>query len=279
MKLVMVFMAGLMVLGSCKARRTESGVPARTEKSVPAVYTIEIAGSTSVAPLMEMLADEYLKTAAGVKININGTGSSDGIKAAAGGTSELGMSSRTLSPSEKGLGLEEQIIAVDGIAVAVHPSNPITDLTVERIRRIYAGEITTWDGVATGKTGGIAVVSREPGSGTRGAFEELIGLKDKLVLGATEFDGTGAIKAEVSRNPDAIGYLSLGSMDDSIRAVSIEGVDATTAHVRDGSYLMARPFIILYRKTIKPEAKKFLDWILGPEGQRIVGGNWISVTL
>jgi phosphate transport system substrate-binding protein len=269
----MAFMAGLMALGSCKARQAESG------GAGPTGYTIEIAGSTSVAPLMEMLVSGYLKSRPGVKININGTGSSDGIKAAAAGTSELGMSSRALSPSEKGLGLEERVIAADGIAVAVHPSNPVTNLTIEGIRRIYSGEITRWDEAGAGKAGRIAVVSREPGSGTRGAFEELIALKDKLVLGATEFDGTGAIKAEVSRNPEAIGYLSLGSLDRSVKAVSIEGVEASAANVRSGSYLMARPFILLYRKTIRPEASEFLDWILGPEGQEAVSRNWVPVTL
>ncbi|MDR2494312.1 MAG: phosphate ABC transporter substrate-binding protein, partial [Spirochaetaceae bacterium] len=262
MKLPTLCTAGLMAL--CTAHLTASG---RKAESTPLVYTIEIAGSTSVAPLMEMLAESYLKSNAGVKININGTGSSDGIKAASSGTSELGMSSRELSPSEKGLGLTERVIAVDGIAVAVHLRNPVTDLTVEQIRGIYAGEITRWEEITSGKTGRIAIVSREPGSGTRGAFEELVGLKDKLALGAVEFDGSGAVKAEISRNPDAIGYLSLGSMDSSIRAVSVGGAEATALNVRNGSYLMARPFIVLSAKSIRPESARFLEWILTPAGQ------------
>ena len=120
-------------------------------------------------------------------------------------------------------------------------------------------------------------MSREPGSGTRGAFEELIELKDKLVLGATEFDGTGAIKAEVSRNPDAIGYISLGSTDPSVKAVGVQGAAATTDNVKNGVYPIARPFIILSQKTIKPETQRFLEWILSSEGQSVVKKNWISV--
>jgi phosphate transport system substrate-binding protein len=273
MKVFIAWLLGIGLLAPVFAGGSKEGKAVGAAQS----YTIEIAGSTSVTPLMELLAAEYGKTRSNVKININGTGSSDGIKAVAAGTSELGMSSRELSPAEKGSGLEERIIAVDGIAVVVHPANPAGDLTLDQIRDIYSGVITDWSQLGGAKSGKIAVVSREPGSGTRGAFEELIGLKDKLVLGATEFDGTGAVKAELSRNPDAIGYLSLGSVDPSIKAVSIQGVAATTDNVRTGSYQIARPFIILSRNTINPETKQFLDWILSPAGQAIVKKSWISV--
>ncbi|MDR2485450.1 MAG: phosphate ABC transporter substrate-binding protein [Treponema sp.] len=276
MKAVGVFLLGIGLLVPVFAGGSKDGKSAGAVQ--PASYTIEIAGSTSVTPLMEMLAAEYRKSRSGVKININGTGSSDGIRAVSAGTSELGMSSRELGPTEKGLGLEERIIAVDGIAVVVHPDNPVTDLTIEQIRDIYSGAAADWEQISGGaKTGKIAVVSREPGSGTRGAFEELIGLKDKLVLGATEFDGTGAIKAEVSRNPDAIGYISLGSTDPSVKAVGVQGAAATTDNVKNGVYPIARPFIILSQKTIKPETQRFLEWVLGSEGQAVVKKNWISV--
>ena len=237
---------------------------------------IEIAGSTSVSPLMELLAAEYERTHPETRININGTGSSDGIRAAADGTAQLGMSSRDLSPTERGQGLNEQVIALDGIAIILHPSSPIDNLTIEQIHAVYSGEITDWSQLTPEKSGGIAVVSREPGSGTRGAFEELINLRT-LVSGGTEFDGTGAVRATISRNPSAIGYISVGSVDNSVKAVSIEGVYATAANVRNGTYRIARPFLVLSRDNLSNEGKEFLSWIMGPDGQNIVSRNWIAV--
>lgn len=243
------------------------------------VYTIEVAGSTSVTPLMELLAAEYSAANPTTKVNINGTGSSDGIKAAAAGTSELGMSSRELSATEKGQGLTEQIIAIDGIAVIVNNANPVASLSLEQIRDIYTGAITDWTALSAGaKSGAIAVVSREPGSGTRGAFEEIVEFQDRLRSGATEFDGTGAVKAEISRNKDAIGYISLGSVDNSIKALSVEGITPSTQAVVDGTYKIARPFILLYkRQSLAQETQAFLDWIMSPAGQSIVKRSWISV--
>jgi phosphate transport system substrate-binding protein len=254
------------------------GSPEGAARSADAPYTIEVAGSTSVTPLMELLAADYAKIRGNVRININGTGSSDGIRAAAEGTTEVGMSSRELSPAEKGSSLNELVIAIDGIAIIVNSGNPLSTLTIPQIRDIYAGRINDWSQVGSGKSGRIAVVSREPGSGTRGAFEELIELKDQLVLGATEFDGTGAIKAEVSRNADAIGYISLGSVDNSVKTVNIEGVAATTANVINGSYRISRPFILLTKNaSIHQETKQFLEWILSSDGQAVVKTSWISV--
>jgi phosphate transport system substrate-binding protein len=228
---------------------------------------------------MELLAAAYGKLHSNVRININGTGSSDGIKAAAAGTSEIGMSSRELSATEKGQGLTELVIAIDGIAVIVNKNNPVSNLTLEQIRDIYTGVITDWSAVTGGgKKGKIAVVSREPGSGTRGAFEEIVKFQDKLLAGATEFDGTGAVKAEISRNADAIGYISLGSVDSSVNTVNVNGVAATTANVVNGSYKIARPFIVIYRKAaIKPETGDFLTWTMSDEAQKIVSTSWISV--
>ncbi|MDR2149808.1 MAG: phosphate ABC transporter substrate-binding protein [Spirochaetaceae bacterium] len=242
-------------------------------------YTIEAAGSTSVTPLMELLAADYSALNPAVKVNINGTGSSDGIKAAAAGTSELGMSSRELSASEKGQGLTELVIAIDGIAVIVNKNNPIGNLTLEQIRDIYTGAITDWAPLSGGaKSGALAVVSREPGSGTRAAFEEIVQFQDRMRAGATEFDGTGAVKAEVSRNVDAIGYISLGSVDTSVKALSIEGISPSTDAVVNGTYKIARPFILLFKEqSIAQETKDFLDWILSDGGQTIVKKSWISV--
>ena len=246
-------------------------------KDAKAPYTIEVGGSTSVTPLMELLAAGYQKANPNIKVNINGTGSGDGIKNA-GVLYQIGMSSRELTPAEQGQGLTEAVIAVDGIAVIVHGSNPVGNLTVEQIRDIYTGAITDWSQVSGGaKRGKIAVVSREAGSGTRGAFEELVGFQGKLLAGANESTSTGAIKAGVSQNADAIGYISLGSLDPSIKALSVGGVAASAANVVNGSYKIARPFILLYGKNITAQSTAFVNWILSSAGQAIVKTSWIPV--
>jgi phosphate transport system substrate-binding protein len=245
-------------------------------------HTISVGGSTSVNPLMELFVEEYGKAHSSIKFNVSATGSGDGIKGVPAGTCEIGMSSRELTPAEKGTDISEMVVAIDGIAVIINPNNPISSLTLDQIRNIYTGSISRWEqlgATANGKTGGIAVISREPGSGTRGAFEEILKFQDQLVRGAIEFDGTGAIKAEVSRNADAIGYISLGSVDTTIKALSVDGVVGNTNNVKNGSYKIARPFILLYKKStpLSAQTKAFLDWTMGNEGQAIVSRSWISV--
>jgi phosphate transport system substrate-binding protein len=241
-----------------------------------APYTIEVGGSTSVTPLMEKFAEAYAKVRPHVKININPTGSGDGIKNA-GTLYQIGMSSRELTPAEQGQGFKAQTIAIDGNALIVNADNPAGSLSVEQIRDIYTGTISDWSQVSGGrKSGRIAVVSREAGSGTRGAFEEIVGFK-KLVAGANESTSTGAIKAGIAQNADAIGYISLGSLDGSVKALSVGGVEATSANVVNGSYKLARPFIVLSKADAHAESKAFLEWMLGPEGQAIVKTSWIPV--
>lgn len=240
-------------------------------------YTIEVGGSTSVTPLMELLAKDYEKAKPNIKVNINGTGSGDGIKNA-GVLYQIGMSSRELTPAEQGTGLKEITIAIDGIAVIVNSANPVSNLTVEEIRNIYTGAITDWSQVSGGaRQGRIAVVSREEGSGTRGAFEELVGFQGKLLAGANESTSTGAIKAGIAQNPDAIGYISLGSVDNTIKAVSVGGVAASNANVVNGSYKIARPFIVLTGNNTHAESTAFVNWMLSSAGQDIVKTSWISV--
>jgi len=240
-------------------------------------YTIEVGGSTSVTPLMELFAEEYQKVKTNIKVNINGTGSGDGIKNA-GVLYQIGMSSRELTPAEQGTGLKETIVAIDGIAVIMNKNSPVNNLTIEQIRNIYTGAITDWSQVSNNeKRGKIAVISREEGSGTRGAFEELVGFQGKLLAGANESTSTGAIKAGIAQNPEAIGYISLGSVDDTIKAISVDGVDATTDNVKNGSYKIARPFIVLTGANIHPESAAFIDWMLGSTGQGIVSKSWITV--
>jgi phosphate transport system substrate-binding protein len=270
---VMVLTTGIaFALGGKEAQQ-----PAPT-----APHTIAIGGSTSVNPLMELLIAEYEKSHSNVKFTVSATGSGDGIKGAGEGTYEIGMSSRELSPAEIGTGLDALVIAIDGIAVILNNTNPVSNLTMEQIKDIYTGKITRWQDLgasANGKTGGIAVISREPGSGTRGAFEELLRFQDQLVKGAIEFDGTGAIKAEVSRNADAIGYISLGSLDNTVKPLNVGGIVPSTANVVSGSYKIARPFILVTKKgtPLNAETKTFIDWIMASAGQNIVRKSWIPV--
>jgi len=277
----LAFAAGRQAGGGSE-QSSQSASQAQRTTPTAAPYTISVGGSTSVNPLMELFVAEYAKVRSNVKFTVSATGSGDGIKGVPTGTCEIGMSSRELTPAEIGTGIDELVIAIDGIAVVINNTNPITSLTQAQIKNIYTGEVTRWEqlgAAAQGKTGRIAVVSREPGSGTRGAFEEILKFQDKLVRGAIEFDGTGAIKAEVSRNADAIGYISLGSVDNSIKALSVDGVAAITANVVSGSYKIARPFILLTKKgvALNAETKAFLDWVMSPAGQNIVKTSWISV--
>jgi phosphate transport system substrate-binding protein len=264
--------------GGSNDRNESGGTAAAVAASAPAPYTVTVAGSTSVSPLMELLIAEYAKVRGHVKFNISATGSGDGIKAVPAETAEIGMSSRELTPAEIGTGIDEHLIAIDGIAVIVNTGNAVSNLTIDQIRDIYTGAVTDWSQVG-GRAGKIAVVSREPGSGTRGAFEEIVRFQDKLLMGAIEFDGTGAVKAEISRNADAIGYISLGSVDSSVKSLGVGGVAATTANVINNSYKIARPFLLLTKKgrILNGETIAFLDWILTDQGQGIVKTSWISV--
>jgi phosphate transport system substrate-binding protein len=272
-KVIAVLMGTLIVLTSAFAGGSKETISAQG----PAPYTIEVGGSTSVTPLMELFAEEYQKQRANIKVNINGTGSGDGINNA-GVLYQIGMSSRELTPAEQGKGLKATTIAIDGIAVIMNNSSPINNLSVEQIRDIYTGAVTDWSQISGGtKSGRIAVISREEGSGTRGAFEELVGFQGKLVAGANESTSTGAIKASIAQNTEAIGYISLGSVDDSVKAISVGGVAATSANVTNGSYKIARPFIVLTGSNVHAESTTFINWMLSAEGQAIVRRSYIPV--
>ena len=285
--LIMTLAAAFVFAGGSKDEAAPAAAPAAAQSaaspSAAAPHTIPVGGSTSVTPLMELFQAEYEKANSRVKITISGTGSGDGIKGAGEGTYEIGMSSRELTPAEIGTGLEPLVIAIDGIAVIVNNNNPVSGLSKDQIVDIYTGKISLWEqlgAAAGGKTGGIAVVSREPGSGTRSAFQELFGFADKdQVTNAIIFDGTGAIKSAIAGNADAIGYLSLGSLDSNTKALMVDGVTATNANVVNGSYIIARPFILITKKGVplNPDAKAFMDWIMSDAGQAIVKTSWISV--
>lgn len=246
----------------------------RREQAAGAPFVIEIGGSTSVVPVLELLAGGFQAANPQIRINVHSTGSSDGIRNA-GILYQLGMTSRELNPTELGLGLNQQLIAIDGIAVIVHHTSSVTDLTMEQIRQIYIGDITDWGQVSGGKSGAIAVITREEGSGTRGAFEEMVGFAGQLRAGAIEGPSTGAVRSNVAVNPNAIGYISIGAIDGSVRAISVNGIDATADNMMAGTYGIARPFILLYRD-LHPASRQFLDWAIN-DGQAFVARSWVPI--
>jgi len=264
-KIIAMLMVMFALASAFAGGNRESGTAA---PAAAAPVTIEIGGSTSVTPLMEVLQAEYANVRSNVRINISGTGSGDGITNA-GVTYQIGMSSRDLTPAEQGRGLRAEVIAIDGIAVIVNGNNAVSNLTVDQIQGIYTGTITNWSQVG-GRNAAIAVVSREEGSGTRGAFEEIVRFQGRLLAGANQLTSTGAILANVSQNQDAIGYISLGSVNDTIKALSVNGVTPTVANVSRGAYQIARPFIVMTGNNVHSESIAFIDWILGSAGQGIV---------
>ncbi|MCL2801990.1 MAG: phosphate ABC transporter substrate-binding protein [Treponema sp.] len=269
-KFIAMIIIVIALMGAC-TRNSDN------QSGSAAPYTIEVGGSTSVTPLMELFAEEYQKLFPHIKVNINGTGSGDGIRNA-GVLYQIGMSSRDLTPAEQGQGLNAITVAIDGIAVIMNNNSPVNNLSLEQIRDIYTGVATNWNAISGGsKSGRIAVISREEGSGTRGAFEELVGFQGRLVAGANESTSTGAIKAGIVQNADSIGYISLGSVDETIKAISVSGVAPTNDNVKSGAYQIARPFIVLTGNNVHPEANAFVDWMLSPAGQAIVSRGWITV--
>ena len=223
---------------------------------------VSISGSTSVGPVMEAEAEAFKTKKPDVSIEINQIGSSAGIKNAMEGVSEIGMASRDLKGEEKQAGLKEVEIAYDGIALITHKNNPVKDLTLAQIKDIYTGKITNWKELG-GNDAPIVVVSREDGSGTRDAFQEIVGFKaEELTVNSQISDGSGNIKSLVQGNENAIGYISFSYVD---------GVEATPENVLNKSYKVSRPFLAVYKEeSLTESGKSFIDFILSEEGQDIV---------
>ncbi len=240
--------------------------------------TISTVGSSSVTPLMEVFGETYMKRNNHVFIEVQGPGSSAGIRAVKSGSADLGMSSRNLKASEKEDSLQELVVARDGIAVVVNPKNPLQALTAEQVTAIYKGDITNWKQVG-GEDKPIVAITRDTASGTRGAFEDIMKLKRKISgkkvsaisQRAQVAAGNGALKTSVASNPFSIGYISLGTVDSSVKALAIDGTKASVDNVKDGSYKVARPFLVLYREGQPSiETQKFLDWMVADEAQDLV---------
>lgn len=237
--------------------------------------TVNIAGSSSVQPLSEELANAFMERNPEISINVAGGGSSAGIKAASDGTADIGASSRELSGDEE-KGLVVIPIAIDGIAVVLNPENPVKNLTLEQIRRIYAGEITNWKQVG-GKDGAINAFTREEGSGTRGAFENIVMDESKISSRVGVQNATGSLRTAVAGDTQAIAYISLGNVNDTVKVVAVEGVRPGRESIKNGSYKLARSFFYLTGKQPRRISKQFVDFVLSPEGQQIVGQGFVPV--
>lgn len=231
--------------------------------------SLTIAGSTSVQPFSEVLAEKFMAQNKGVQVNVQGGGSSVGIEAAVSGAANIGSSSRELKAEEKAKGLVDTTIALDGIAVVTHPSNTVSGLTTEQVMNIYLGNIKTWKEVG-GQDAPITVVTREDGSGTREAFTTLVMNKKDIIKTAVVQNSTGAVRTTVAGDKNAIGYISLSSMDKTVKALPINGVEASEANVKNGSYKLQRPFIYVTKGAPEGLAKAFIDFVMSPEGQKII---------
>jgi phosphate transport system substrate-binding protein len=224
-------------------------------------------GSTSVEPFAEALAEEYMSHHSQEKIFVQGGGSSAGIQAVRTGSAEIGMSSRNLMDNEKDL-IAVPII-YDAIAVIVHRDNSLNDLTLEQTRKIFSAEITRWTELG-GKNHPITLVTREEGSGTREAFQKLIMGKKEISLSALVQDSNGAIRQVVSDDRNAIGYISLGLVNDRVRAVRIDGAEPSVENIQNQRYKIVRPFLFVFNSSPQGLAKNFLDYILSPAGQKLL---------
>lgn len=233
--------------------------------------SITLAGSTSVQPFAEMLAEEYARVYPDrPAVNVQGGGSSAGARAALTGAAEIGMMSRGLAESENEL--TPVVMAKDAIVLVIHPSNPVCGLSREQVRDIFSGKITSWDQVG-GPFWQIHVVSREEGSGTRGAFDELVMDGEGVLPRAVVQDSNGAVRETVAGDKAAIGYVSLGLVDQSVKGLSIDGVAPTFENAQEGKYTLVRPFLLVYRGTLAPVAQHFVDYVTGAEGQSILAGE------
>ena len=261
---------------SAEASTVAESTVAASSEAAPAEATadlsgsISMVGSTSMEKLANALSEAFMEEYPDVTVTAEFVGSGAGIEAVTNGTADIGNSSRSLKDEEKAAGVVENVVAIDGIAVCVDPANEVADLTKEQLTNIYNGTVTNWKEVG-GADEPIIVIGREAGSGTRGAFEELVDLVDGCKY-ANELDSTGAVIAKVASTPGAIGYASLDALDDSVKSLSLEGVEATAENIKAGNYFLSRPFVMATKGEISEQndlVQAWFDFVLGDEGQQV----------
>ena len=227
--------------------------------------TVNTDGSTSMADVMAILQETFKEVQPDVTVNYTGSGSGSGIENAINGSADIGLASRALKEEEEAAGAVGHVVALDGVAIVINPANGVEELTVEQIAQIFKGEITNWSELG-GEDAEIAVFGREAGSGTRGAFEEIVGVEDACVY-TNEYSSTGDVIGNVASNPNAIGYASLSAVDESVKAVKVDGVAPSEETVKDGSYKIQRPFLMVTKEgaELSDAAQAFLDYALSAE--------------
>ena len=232
--------------------------------------TVSTDGSTSMEKVIMSLGESFQTDHKGITVGYNPTGSGSGITAVAEGRCDIGLSSRALKDDEKAQGLEETVLALDGIAIIVNPENPVKDLSIEQIAKIYTGEITNWKDVG-GNDAEIVLIGREAGSGTRDGFESITDTKDACQY-RQELTSTGDVITTVAGNPNAIGYASLASVKDTVKALSVGGVAPSEATVSDGSYAVQRPFVLVTKKGVElsAAAQLFFDYATSSAAAEII---------
>ena len=273
MKKIIALMLTLMLtlsLAACGSDSNSNTDNSDNNDSAAVTGTVSTDGSTSMEKVIGALGESFMAANEGVEFTYHPTGSGAGITAAQEGRCDIGLSSRALKDEEKAGGLKETVLAYDGIAIIVNPENPVNDLTLDQIAKLYTGEITNWKDVG-GNDAEVVLIGREAASGTRDGFESITGTKDKCQY-RQELTSTGDVITAVSQNPDAIGYASLASIKDSVKALNVDGVTPSETTVKDGSYKVQRPFVLVTveGKELTPVAQKFFDYITSPDAAAII---------
>ncbi len=262
--IAMILLLTMMVFTGCGSNDNGAADNAATGG------TVSTDGSTSMEKVIGALGEAFQAANDGVTVTYNPTGSGSGITAVSEGRCDIGLSSRSLKDEEKSQGLQETVLAYDGIAIIVNPENPVTDLSLDQIAKIYTGEITNWKEVG-GNDAEIVLIGREAGSGTRDGFESITGTEEACQY-RQELTSTGDVITTVSQNPDAIGYASLAALKDTVKAVSVDGVTASEATVKDGTYKVQRPFVLVTKEgtALSDTAQKFFDYATSADAAEVI---------
>ena len=267
--LVICMAVPLAACGSTTTEETKGAAPAVADAS-KVTGTVSTDGSTSMEKVIGGLGEMFMEMNDGVSFTYNPTGSGTGIKAVAEGRCDIGLSSRFLKDEEKAQGLVESVLAYDGIAVIVNPENSVADLTIQQIAAIFTGEISNWSDLG-GNDAEIVLIGREAGSGTRGGFEEIVDVEDKCLY-RQELTSTGDVITAVSQNPGAIGYASLASVKDTVKAVNVGGVAPSEETVKNETYAIQRPFVLVTMEgtELNAAAQAFFDYALSAEANEVI---------
>ncbi|MDY4085631.1 MAG: phosphate ABC transporter substrate-binding protein [Ruminococcus bromii] len=279
-KLICIALAALMALAvfaGCGEQKDDSSSDSSSSSSSASSDaksksegTVSTDGSTSMEKVIGALGEAFEEANKGISFTYNPTGSGSGIEAVTAGRCDIGLSSRALKDDEKSKGLKETTLALDGIAIIVNPQNSVSNLSLDDITKIYKGEVTNWKDVG-GSDGEIVLIGREASSGTRDGFESITKTKDKCQY-RQELTSTGDVITAVSQNPNAIGYASLASVKESVKAVSVDNVAPSEETVKDGSYVVQRPFVLVTKENEKlsDSAQKFFDYITSSDAASII---------